>query len=53
MRGAVRPSAAVAAYRLVTCWLPYLFYTCPGTGRGRVLYRRYDGDLGLLLPAAR
>jgi len=49
----VRPSAAVAAYRLVTCWLPYLFYTCPGTGRGRVLYRRYDGDLGLLLPAAR
>jgi hypothetical protein len=30
---------------------PYLFFADPGTGRGRVLYRRYDGHLGLIAPA--
>jgi len=29
----------------------YLFFTDPDTGCGRVLYRRYDGHLGLITPA--
>jgi hypothetical protein len=29
-------------------WLPFLFFTDSGSGRGRLLYRRYDGDLGLI-----
>ena len=29
----------------------FLFFTDPATGRGRVLYRRYDGDLAMLSPA--
>jgi hypothetical protein len=29
---------------------PYLFFTDPRTRRGRVLYRRFDGQLGLLAP---
>lgn len=28
----------------------FVFFTDPITGRGRVLYRRYDGDLALLSP---
>jgi len=31
--------------------LRYLFFADPGSGRGRVLYRRYDGHLGLITPA--
>lgn len=33
-----------------TGW-PFLFYAIPATGRGRVLYRRHDGDYGLVTPA--
>ncbi|MBG0565120.1 sigma 54 modulation/S30EA ribosomal C-terminal domain-containing protein [Actinoplanes aureus] len=29
----------------------FVFFSDPGTGCGRVLYRRYDGDLGLLSPS--
>lgn len=29
---------------------PFLFFTDADTGRGRLLYRRYDGDLGLIAP---
>jgi hypothetical protein len=29
-------------------WLPFLFFTDSGSGRGRLLYRRYDGGLGLI-----
>jgi Sigma 54 modulation/S30EA ribosomal protein C terminus len=29
---------------------PFLFFTDAATGRGRLLYRRYDGDLGLISP---
>ncbi|MFC7528452.1 sigma 54 modulation/S30EA ribosomal C-terminal domain-containing protein [Actinoplanes sp. GCM10030250] len=29
----------------------FVFFTDPAIGRGRVLYRRYDGDLALLSPA--
>ncbi len=39
-----------------TCWLdasgqPFLFFTDAGTGRGNVLYRRYDGHYGLIVPS--
>ncbi|MGH8866600.1 MAG: sigma 54 modulation/S30EA ribosomal C-terminal domain-containing protein [Actinomycetes bacterium] len=30
---------------------PFVFFVDPGTGRGRVLYRRYDGHYGLITPA--
>lgn len=30
---------------------PFVFYRDPGTGRGRVLYLRYDGHYGLITPA--
>ncbi|MRH87634.1 hypothetical protein GFY24_09240 [Nocardia sp. SYP-A9097] len=39
-------SGAVA--RLCTYGLSFLFFTAPDDGRGRLLYRRYDGDLGLV-----
>ncbi|QIS05040.1 hypothetical protein F5X71_24400 [Nocardia brasiliensis] len=34
-----------AAQRLCEYGLPFLFCTDPCSGRGRLLYRRYDGDL--------
>lgn len=41
-----------AARRLwLTCW-PFVFHVDPGDGRGRVLYRRYDGNYGLITPVA-
>jgi ribosomal subunit interface protein len=30
---------------------PFVFYVDTGTARGRVLYRRYDGNYGLITPA--
>jgi acyl dehydratase len=27
---------------------PFVFHLDPATGRGRVLYRRYDGNYGLI-----
>jgi hypothetical protein len=41
---------AQAAERLAQGWLPFLFYTDRPTGRGHLLYRRYDGHLGLVTP---
>jgi hypothetical protein len=32
-------------------WLPFVFYTDQDTGRGSLLYRRYDGGLGLVTAA--
>jgi hypothetical protein len=29
-------------------WLPFLFFTDGESGRGRLLYRRYDDGLGLI-----
>lgn len=29
---------------------PFVFFVDPGTGRGNVLYRRYDGHYGLITP---
>jgi ribosome-associated translation inhibitor RaiA len=31
--------------------LPFVFFVDPDDGRGRVLYRRYDGHYGLIVPA--
>jgi hypothetical protein len=41
-----------AAARLAGGWLPFVFFTDPGTGRGNLVYRRYDGDLALIRPPA-
>ncbi|WP_280300228.1 sigma 54 modulation/S30EA ribosomal C-terminal domain-containing protein [Nocardia neocaledoniensis] len=43
-------SAAVA--RICDHALPFLFYHDPGTGRGALLYRRFDGGLASLSSAA-
>ncbi|MFC9896008.1 sigma 54 modulation/S30EA ribosomal C-terminal domain-containing protein [Nocardia sp. NPDC127579] len=40
-----------AAAWLCCTGLAYLFYTDADTGRGRLLYRRYDGDLSIVVPA--
>ncbi|MEC3958743.1 hypothetical protein VMT65_37295 [Nocardia sp. CDC153] len=40
-----------AVTRLCTGGLPYLFYTDAETRRGRLLYRRFDGDLALVSAA--
>lgn len=29
---------------------PFMFFADEDTGRGNVLYRRYDGDYGLIVP---
>lgn len=39
-----------ASTRLIDGWLPYLFHTDHDTGRGALLYRRYDGHLSLVRP---
>ncbi|MFH9353314.1 sigma 54 modulation/S30EA ribosomal C-terminal domain-containing protein [Kitasatospora sp. NPDC017646] len=37
-----------AVERLEEAELPFLFFAHPTSGRGRVLYRRFDGHLGLI-----
>ncbi|GAA3011075.1 hypothetical protein GCM10010519_47550 [Streptomyces lactacystinicus] len=46
--GAPRLTQAQAVDRLAGAELPFLFFAHPVTGRGRVLYRRFDGRLGLI-----
>ncbi|WP_330181548.1 sigma 54 modulation/S30EA ribosomal C-terminal domain-containing protein [Nocardia sp. NBC_01503] len=41
-----------AADRVCEFGLPFLFYTDFDTGRGHLMYRRYDADLGLITPAS-
>jgi sigma 54 modulation/S30EA-like ribosomal protein len=41
---------AQAAARLAAGQLPFVFYIDDVTRRGTLLYRRYDGDLGLIAP---
>ncbi|MED7948464.1 sigma 54 modulation/S30EA ribosomal C-terminal domain-containing protein [Streptomyces sp. BE303] len=41
-----------AVERLAAAELPYLFFAQPGSRRGRVLYRRFDGRLGLIAGAS-
>jgi hypothetical protein len=43
---------AHAARRLDATAVPFIFYTDCDTGRGNLLYRRYDGELGLISPLA-
>ncbi len=42
---------AAAARWLADGWLPHVFFTDAASGRGALLYRRYDGDLGLITAA--
>ncbi|MGN2640174.1 sigma 54 modulation/S30EA ribosomal C-terminal domain-containing protein [Nocardia takedensis] len=42
---------AEAATWLCRAGLPFLFFTDERTGRGTLLYRRYDGDLTVVVPA--
>ncbi len=44
-------TAAEAAERLDFAAGPFVFFVDPVTGRGNVLYRRYDGNYGLITPA--
>lgn len=46
--GAPRLTEAQAVDRLEAAELPFLFFAHPASGRGRVLYRRFDGRLGLI-----
>ncbi|QKW18084.1 HPF/RaiA family ribosome-associated protein [Kitasatospora sp. NA04385] len=43
---------AQARGRLDLSGLPFVFFTDAATGRGHVLYHRYDGHYGLITPAA-
>ncbi|APA98404.1 sigma 54 modulation/S30EA ribosomal C-terminal domain-containing protein [Nocardia seriolae] len=52
-RPALELTESAAATRLCTYGLPFLFYTDPADPYGRLLYRRYDGNLGLVTPIAR
>jgi ribosome-associated translation inhibitor RaiA len=49
---APRLPVAEAAARLETAGQPFLFFVNPGTGRGNLIYHRYDGHYGLVSPAA-
>lgn len=49
-RAPALPEAA-AVRRVCEHGLRFLFFTDPASGRGRLLYPRYDGDLGLITPA--
>lgn len=46
--GAPELTEGQAVERLSAADLPFLFFAQPGTHRGRVLYRRFDGRLGLI-----
>ncbi|MGK8524716.1 sigma 54 modulation/S30EA ribosomal C-terminal domain-containing protein [Nocardia asteroides] len=48
---AARLNPGDAATLLCRSGFPFLFCTDPGSGRGGLLYRRYDGDLALVAPA--
>ncbi|MFC8722281.1 sigma 54 modulation/S30EA ribosomal C-terminal domain-containing protein [Kitasatospora sp. NPDC057198] len=45
-------TAERARERLDLSGLPFVFFTDAATGRGHVLYHRYDGHYGLITPAA-
>jgi hypothetical protein len=48
---APRLSLAEAEQRLDVGGRPFVFFVDPETGRGNVLYHRYDGHYGLITPA--
>jgi hypothetical protein len=43
---------ARAIDRLELSGEPFAFFRDPGSGRGHVVYHRYDGHYGLITPAA-
>jgi len=47
---AARLSLPEAIERLNLTGWPFVFYADPASGRGRVLYRRFDGHYGLITP---
>jgi ribosome-associated translation inhibitor RaiA len=49
---APRLTTAEAKRRLDVTGLPFVFFADVGTGRGRLVYHRYDGHYGLISPAA-
>ena len=49
---APRLSVTEAAIRLEATGQSFLFFVNTGTGRGNLLYHRYDGDYGLITPAS-
>jgi ribosome-associated translation inhibitor RaiA len=51
-RPAPRLTLAEAVQRLDATGLRFLFFAEPASGRGQVLYRRYDGHYGLITPAS-
>jgi len=48
---APRLSVREAAERLDAAGQPFTFFTDADTGRGCVVYHRYDGHYGLLVPS--
>jgi ribosome-associated translation inhibitor RaiA len=48
---APRLSVAEAATRLEAAGQSFLFFVNAGTGRGNLIYHRYDGNYGLIAPA--
>lgn len=49
--GAARLSVGEAVERIAVWTQPFLFFENSETGRGAVLYQRYDGHYGLVSPA--
>ncbi|MFD5176521.1 sigma 54 modulation/S30EA ribosomal C-terminal domain-containing protein [Nocardia sp. NPDC058379] len=47
---APRLTESDAASRVCRFGLPYVFFTDADSGRGHLLYRRYDGDLAIVQP---
>jgi len=50
-RSAPRLPVTEAAAWLETAGQPFLFFVNAGTGRGNLIYHRYDGHYGLIAPA--
>lgn len=48
---APRMTVAEAKQRLEVAGFPFVFFADDSTGRGNVLYHRYDGHYGLIVPA--
>lgn len=48
---APRLELAEAQARLEALGQPFMFFVNSQTGRGNLLYHRYDGDFGLITPA--
>ena len=49
---APRLSMAGAIDRLEAAGQPFVFFVNAGTGRGNLIYHRYDGHYGLVMPCS-